>query len=431
MEPDKQSKTQAEKTSDLFSNKRDLDFSLLFANNPIPMWLYDRDSLKFVEVNNAAVAVYGYSKDEFLSMQITDIRPSNEVPRLLEDIQLRRPRLQFSGEWQHKFKDGSIRIVEIASHTIELKGRKMALVISNDITKRKEAESRIKKINEELEMLVKERTSELLKANQDLRTEIENHRESERIILRLNEDLELNNTKLESANQELEAFSYSVSHDLHAPLRAIHGYAKILVTDYKSKLADEAKGMVDSIMANAKRMEQLIDDLLSFARVAKNDLIKTDIDMAALAQYSFDEITAGQIPFKGKFHVQPMPHAWADFNLLKLVFSNLLSNAIKYSGNTMNPSIESGSETANGELVYYIRDNGIGFDMKYYPKLFGVFQRLHTSEEFPGTGIGLVLVKRIINRHGGHIWAQATPGKGATFYFTLPGQYPLATIPTA
>jgi light-regulated signal transduction histidine kinase (bacteriophytochrome) len=263
-----------------------------------------------------------------------------------------------------------------------------------------------------------------------LAEELESARESETIHIKelekkteevqaLNKQLEKNLNELERANKELEAFTYSVSHDLRSPLRAIHGYTRILSEDYAEKFAEEEKQLMDGVMRNAKKMGQLIDDLLTFSRTGKTELQKKDIDMTELAKSTLKDLKNSLPPFKTKITINTLPHAFADYNLLSLVFINLISNAIKYSSTKENPEATIGAIKKNDEVIYFIKDNGVGFDMQYYNKLFGVFQRLHSSEEFEGTGVGLALINRIITRHGGKIWAEAKLNEGATFYFTL------------
>jgi signal transduction histidine kinase len=225
--------------------------------------------------------------------------------------------------------------------------------------------------------------------------------------------------ELELANKELEAFSYSVSHDLRAPLRAIHGYTRILLEDYISKLDDSARDMMQSVINNTEKMGQLIDDLLAFSRLGKKELEITKVNMTELARLALTEVLKTETSAKTNVVINTLPPATADRNLMYQVIANLLSNAIKYSHKKDKPEIEVNYVEQNGEYIYSVKDNGVGFNMKYYDKLFGVFQRLHNNSEFEGTGIGLALIKRIITRHGGKIWAEAEPDNGATFYFSL------------
>jgi signal transduction histidine kinase len=228
------------------------------------------------------------------------------------------------------------------------------------------------------------------------------------------------NKNLEYANMELDSFSYSVSHDLRAPLRAINGYSQVLLEDYGDQLNDEGKRNLDIIIKNAKKMGALIDDLLTFSRVGKQNLTKVFLNMNALLESVVNDFMNQPQKNEVEFRINPLQIAEGDNSMVKLVMTNLISNAIKYSGKKERSVVEIGSYKENENLVYYVKDNGAGFDMKYYDKLFGVFQRLHSSTEFEGTGVGLALVHRIIKKHQGNVWAKAKPDEGATFYFSLP-----------
>jgi signal transduction histidine kinase len=229
------------------------------------------------------------------------------------------------------------------------------------------------------------------------------------------------NRKLRDANRELEAFCYSVSHDLRAPLRAIDGFSRILAEDYAAELADDACEYLSLLRENAQRMGQLIDDLLRLARVSRKALDLQRVDPAAIARMALAELESDRAGRRVEVAVCSLPSCSADPALLKQVFLNLLSNAIKYTRCRETARIEVGASRAadSGEVTYYVTDNGDGFDMRYVGKLFGVFQRLHRAEEYEGTGIGLALVKRIVHHHGGRVWAEAEVGEGATFSFTL------------
>jgi two-component system sensor histidine kinase/response regulator len=226
--------------------------------------------------------------------------------------------------------------------------------------------------------------------------------------------------QLEAANKDLESFSYSVSHDLRAPLRAIDGYTNILRERYGDKLGDENSRVLGKIIENTQRMETLIKDLLAFSQLGRRPISAAEIDMDALAREVIDELrsTPGQrVP---QCVLKPLPVGWGDRSLIRQVWFNLLSNAIKFTGTKEVPSIELGGSSEDTRNVYYVKDNGAGFDMRYYDKLFGVFQRLHSAREFPGTGVGLAIVQRVVARHGGRAWAEGKLGEGATFYFALP-----------
>lgn len=245
---------------------------------------------------------------------------------------------------------------------------------------------------------------------------IEKHQQ-EIALYKLNKNLEQKNLDLLNLNKELEAFSYSVSHDLRSPLLRINGFANILVEDYLDKLSDEAMNYLNSIIDNTRKMSQLIDSLLLLSKVGKTEIKKANIDMATLLSETINELKPDN---SVSINVIAIDNITGDKNLLKQVFVNLISNAIKYSGKKDNPVIEIGCKQLEEETTYYIKDNGTGFDMKYYDKLFGVFQRLHSQDEFEGTGIGLATVQRIIDKHGGKIWAEGKINEGATFYFSLP-----------
>ncbi len=203
-------------------------------------------------------------------------------------------------------------------------------------------------------------------------------------------------------------------------MRAIDGFARILSEDYTARLDDEGRRLLDIICGEAKRMGQLIDDLLAFSRMSRQQVEPAQIDMTALAQAVFDEHAAQAAGRELHFKVHPLPPARGDLALLRQALANLCSNAIKYTRPRAVAEIEMGGRTEDGENLYYVKDNGVGFDMQYAGKLFGVFQRLHTEEEFEGTGVGLALVQRVIHRHGGRVWAEAALNEGSTFYFTLP-----------
>jgi len=226
--------------------------------------------------------------------------------------------------------------------------------------------------------------------------------------------------QLEAANKDLESFSYSVSHDLRAPLRAIDGYSNILRESCGGQLGDEDKRVLGKILESTRRMGTLIEDLLAFSQLGRRSISATEIDMDALAREVVDELRTApgqQVP---PCILKPLPLGWGDRSLIRQVWLNLLSNAIKFTGTREVPSIEVGGSSEDARNVYYVKDNGAGFDMRYYDKLFGVFQRLHSTKEFPGTGVGLAIVQRVVVRHGGRAWAEGKSGEGATFYFALP-----------
>ncbi|WP_020475452.1 PAS domain S-box protein [Zavarzinella formosa] len=248
------------------------------------------------------------------------------------------------------------------------------------------------------------------------------HAESE--ILRLNAELEervrLRTEELEAANKELEAFSYSVSHDLRAPLRAIDGFSRIVVEDYGPQLPPEAQEYLQDVRSNTQQMGRLVDDLLAFSRLSRQPVRKETFSTLDLVRRCLDELQSSIQARRVEFNLGDLPPCHGDASLLKQVWMNLLANALKYSGKRDPALIEVGFRSEAGAAAYFVRDNGVGFDMRYVHKLFGVFQRLHRSEDYEGTGVGLAIVQRIIHRHGGRVWAEAEPDRGATFFFTLP-----------
>jgi PAS domain S-box-containing protein len=280
--------------------------------------------------------------------------------------------------------DGTPVDVEIAAAPLIFAGKPAAQVIAHDIRERKRAEEEIRNLNTDLEQRVKERTVEL-----------------------------------EAANKELEAFSYSVSHDLRAPLRHIEGFVEILTATTISSLDEESQRHLGTIAESAKQMGRLIDDLLTFSRTARAELTKTRTDLSALVQAAIRDL--GQEARDRDVHwmIGQLPQVEADLALLRQVILNLLGNALKYTRTRKQARIEVGTCASESEHIIFIRDNGVGFDMRYAHKLFGVFQRLHRSSDFEGTGVGLANVRRIISRHGGRTWAEAELNKGATFYFSL------------
>jgi len=277
----------------------------------------------------------------------------------------------------------------------------------------------------------------------DLATSVESLRietlnQSNQEIRKLNEELEqrvLDRTaQLEAANKELDSFSYSVSHDLRAPLRAIDGFSRIVIDDYSAPLAPEGKAYLQKVRDNTRQMGMLVDDLLAFARLGRQALTKHTVDTDKIVRRCLEEMAKEVQGRKVEIVIGDLPACRADSALLKQVWTNLFSNALKYTRKQELARIEIGCRTeprlaadgqpsapggADSELVYFVKDNGAGFDMKYIGKLFGVFQRLHRAADYEGTGVGLAIVQRIVQRHGGRIWADAKPNQGATFYFTL------------
>lgn len=271
------------------------------------------------------------------------------------------------------------------------------------------------------------RARQLRAANRRLHDEIRERRRAEVEVKQLNEDLEHRvadrTQQLRDVNKELEAFSYSIAHDLKAPLRAISGFSKALVEDYGPTLEGEALDHLHSIARGAQRMGKLIDDLLEFSRQGRKQMAPADIDMSMLTKAIWDEIERTVPERKVECRLKPLPPARGDAAMVRQVWVNLLSNAIKFTERKDNAFVEIGClEGDAGQNTYYVKDNGAGFDMRYVDKLFGIFQRLHSERDFKGTGVGLAIVQRIVQRHGGQVWAEGKVNEGATFRFTLPAE---------
>jgi PAS domain S-box-containing protein len=488
-------------------------YRLLFQSTPHAMWVYDVDTLRFLDVNDMAIAQYGYSCDEFLAMTIKDIRPPSAVPQLLENISQTSEAVGLSGVWTHRKKDGTLIEVEISSHAIVLHGHRARSVIAHDVTERLKAQQALRQSEELFRGMAEtmpqivwtarpdgwrdyynrqwfEYTGSTLEEAQGWgwaaalhpddrlrtvalwRTAIEtgaagyeiSHRikratdgqyrwhigraaplrnEAGQIVLwvgtntdvddakraddelqSLNAELEqrvqIRTAQLEEANHELESFSYSVSHDLRAPLRHVQGYVEMLTAAARAQLSEKSLRYLKTISDATVEMGQLIDDLLAFSRIARVQMYEGAVPLDGLIE---DVIQGLEMATKGRhiiWKIAALPTAVGDRAMLKQVYANLVGNAVKYTRQRDPAEIEIGcAGEQDGRCVLFVRDNGAGFDMQYAHKLFGVFQRLHRAEEFEGTGIGLATVRRIVVRHGGTAWAEGKLNEGATVYFTL------------
>ena len=348
--------------------------------------------------NEGAERLYGWTRQEAIGRRTPELLQT-QFPEGLEKIveQLRRGG-KWSGELRHCAKDGRAVIVE--SHWLgqfTSAGELVELLESNiDITERKRDEEELRRLKDELELRVQQRTAELT-----------------------------------AANKELEAFGYSVSHDLRAPLRHIDSYINMLQKSVGPTLDEKSQKHVRIVVEAARRMGNLIDDLLVLSRLGRATMEERTVDLRRLLDEVRQELAPAMAGRKIEWHVGPLPRVTADPSLLRSALTNLLANAIKYTRQRDPARIEVGSREQDREIVCYVRDNGAGFDMRFVDKLFGVFQRLHAANEFEGTGIGLASVRRVAQRHGGRTWAEGQLGKGATFYFSLPGRRLVAESATA
>lgn len=292
--------------------------------------------------------------------------------------------------------------------------------LKKEVTEHKRSEEELEKYRKHLEELVKERTTELEEKTKTLEKSQQSLASLFEDVNEAKEKLENVNKKLETSNKELEAFSYSVSHDLRAPLRAIDGFTRILMEDYMVRLDAEGKRLGRIIQQNTKKMGQLIDDLLAFSHMGRASMSFSEIDMKKMANAIYHEATNAEVRKRITFTIADLSKAEGDTNMMRQVWMNFISNAIKFSAHRKQAVISVSCQEEENKLTYCIKDNGVGFNMKYKDKLFGVFQRLHSEKEFEGTGVGLALVQRIIHRHGGEVWANGEVDNGAAFYFSLP-----------
>ena len=346
------------------------------------IYIHD-ESGKVISWNQGAEEIYGYTEEESLKMKIWNIIPQHlhgETQQMIDTV--------VKGQGLH-----SLETRRITKH-----GKLVDVLFSATVIVDPE--------NKNKSVAITERDITLQKI-------------ADEQIEQLNADLKTNITELEATNKELESFSYTISHDLRSPLRALSGYSRLLEEDYGDKLDDGAKRMLKSIANNAAKMGNLIDDLLAFSKMGKTEVSKSEVNMGELVGAIIDEIRRSTT-CKTDFDIKDLPIARADRAMINQVWINLISNAVKYSGKKDSPKIEIGSYLEDNEVVFYVKDNGAGFDMVYAGKLFGVFQRLHRAEDYEGTGIGLAIIHRIIMRHAGNVWAEGKANEGATFYFSLP-----------
>jgi PAS domain S-box-containing protein len=369
--------------------KNEALFSLMVSNiKDYAIFMLDSEGY-VISWNTGAERINGYSAREILGK-------STDIFYTKEDLELAIPNKNLqqalmlghyeSEGWRIR-KDGTLFWANVVFTPLynEQEGVYGYAKVTRDVTERKKAEEEIIKLNSKLEEKVASRTEQLKKAN-----------------------------------EELEAFSYSVSHDLRAPLRGIIGFASILEEDYAGRLDEEAKRITGIIKKNTLKMGCLIDDLLSFSRIGRQQIVKSAIHSSQMVKEVIVESDEKNHNGQVKWQIATLPDIVADPNAIRQVWVNLIANAVKYSQKQPFPEIEIGTLTAEQETIFFVKDNGVGFDENYKDKLFKVFQRLHSAADFEGTGVGLAIVERIISKHGGKVWATGKPGKGACFYFSLP-----------
>ena len=362
------------------------NFARAFNSNPAALAITRIDDGTFLILNEAYTKIMGYEPPEILGRTVADLNIYiNPDERNMLVRQLREQDRMRDYELLVRSKSGDVRSLLVSMEPILYDNGPCILSTFLDITERKQAEEKIRSLNEDLEARVIERTSQL-----------------------------------EAANKELESFSYSISHDLRAPLRAIDGYTNILVEDYEAVLDVEGKRICGVISRETQRMGKLIDDLLAFSRVGRREVHPQKIDMKAIVDSVFAELLRNEDKSRFDIQVGSLIPVNGDTALMRQVWVNLLSNAIKFTSRKKRAVIEVQSWQEDGEIVYSVRDNGAGFDMEYVNKLFGVFQRLHGEDEFEGTGVGLAIVQRVIHRHDGRVWAEGKVDEGAVFHFALP-----------
>jgi PAS domain S-box-containing protein len=360
------------------------DIQNIFLHSPQPLAITDARGERYLYVNEAWRALYGHSLASARARGAAELGIwADEGERLRLARVIEENGACDNAETVHRHADGSSMNVLLSARLHRLDGEEVAVWQIMDVSVKKRFEQAIRRLNSELENRVADRTGEL-----------------------------------RVANEELEAFSYSVAHDLRAPLRAIDGYARLLTEEHGAALAGGSADYLERIHGNVARMARLIDDLLAFARVGRRGLSAARVDMGTLAVEVSDALSR-DYP-RTAVSITRLPAAWGDAAMLRQVLENLISNALKFSAAQPAPAVTVSSTPAENGQVFFVADNGVGFDMRHAGKLFGVFERLHGEGEYPGTGVGLAIVQRIVQRHKGRVWAESAPGQGATFYFELP-----------
>jgi PAS domain S-box-containing protein len=356
-------------------------YKTLFYKSPLPKWIYDEMTLQFLEVNEAAVRIYGYNQEQFQQMTIMDIRPEEDKPRLAADVEevRRHPGVYMEGQWRHIKQDGEVIDVEIIAHPIEFSGRKARMVVANDITDRTRYETEMR---------------------------------------RLNDDLGRRADELAASNAELERFAYIASHDLQEPLRMVSSFLQLLQKKYSGQMDAKADQYIHYAVDGAERMKALIMDLLEYSRVGTGKEGFGWVDTAAVMSEVGEIFREKIVTARARIEIGELPTVWGDKVQLAQLLQNLVSNALKYHSNRQ-PVIRIWAEGEDGHWLFTVEDNGIGIDPLFFEKIFIIFQRLHNRNDYSGTGIGLAVCKKIVERHGGKIWVESDQRSGSTFFFTI------------
>jgi PAS domain S-box-containing protein len=361
------------------------------------IWIMDVEKGKFSYVSPSVQKLRGFTPEEVLNQSVSEVLTPESYQLILNNLGMRIAEYSRGNdsmrvmvhEMDQLCKDGSIVHTEVVTTLMaDEQGRVNEILgVSRDITERKLAQQEIARLNEELEQRIAERTSQLL-----------------------------------NSNGELEAFTYTVSHDLRAPLRAIYGFSAILAKEYSGRIDAEANRMLTIICENVKKMDRLITDLLAFSRLSRSEINLLRPTMNSVVKSAFDSNSTEEDKKNIRFILHDLPDAPCDPSMLAQVWGNLISNSIKFTSPRIERTIEISGKKDGSMVIYEIKDNGVGFNPKYKDKLFEVFQRLHKMGEFEGSGVGLAIVKRIINRHGGDVSGEGEEGAGSLFRFTLPGR---------